>query len=369
MHAVGHGYQAALMAPTEVLARQHAETLAELLRPVDVEVGLLTAGIGAKNRKAVIRALGEGELPVIVGTHALISEDVRFARLGLAMVDEQHRFGVRQRWELAERGEAVHLLAMTATPIPRTLALALYGDMDLSVMRGLPPGRKPVQTRVLSAKSLAKLYQGMRRLLDQGARIYWIVPRIDEDEDGASVVQRAEELAVAFPRDGVQGLHGRMKSADKHAVLDAFAGGDCRILVSTTVVEVGVNVPEARLIVIEQADRYGLAQLHQLRGRVGRSDAQGYCMLLASSEASPTAIQRLGRMVSLHDGLALAEADMQLRGSGDIVGVRQSGEAGFRLLDVVRDAALIRQGQLGGCGDAVSERMIEFWRPVAEAVD
>ena len=369
MHAVGHGYQVALMAPTEVLARQHAETLTALLKPVDVEVGLLTAGIGAKNRKAAIRALSEGKLPVIVGTHALISEDVRFARLGLAMVDEQHRFGVRQRWELAERGEAVHLLAMTATPIPRTLALALYGDMDLSVMHGLPPGRKPVQTRVLSAKSLEKLYQGMRRLLDQGAHIYWIVPRIDEDEDGASVVQRAEELAAAFPRDGVQGLHGRMKSADKHAVLDAFASGDCRILVSTTVVEVGVNVPEARLIVIEQADRYGLAQLHQLRGRVGRSDAQGYCMLLASSEASPTAIERLGRMISLHDGLALAEADMQLRGSGDIVGVRQSGEAGFRLLDVVRDAALIRQGQLGGCGDAVSERMIEFWRPVAEAVD
>jgi ATP-dependent DNA helicase RecG len=369
MYAVGHGYQTALMAPTEVLARQHADTLALLLKPVDVEVGLLTAGVGAKVRKAVIQALGEGRLPVVVGTHALISEDVRFARLGLAMVDEQHRFGVRQRWELAERGEGVHLLAMTATPIPRTLAMALYGDMDLSVMRGMPPGRKPVQTRVLSARSLEKLYEGMRRLLEQGARIYWIVPRIDEDEDGASVVQRAEELAAAFPHDGVQGLHGRMKSAAKHAVLDDFAAGRCRILVSTTVVEVGVNVPEARLIVIEQADRYGLAQLHQLRGRVGRSDEQGYCMLLASSEAGASAIERLGRMVSLHDGLALAEADMQLRGAGDAVGVRQSGEAGFRVMDVVRDAALIRQGQQAGCEDAVTERMIEFWRPVAEAVD
>ncbi len=369
MHAVGHGYQAALMAPTEVLARQHAETLAALLAPVDVAVGLLTAGVGARQRKAVIRALGEGELPVVVGTHALISEDVRFARLGLAMVDEQHRFGVRQRWELAERGEGVHLLAMTATPIPRTLALALYGDMDLSVMRGMPPGRKPVETRVLSGRALDKLYEGMRRLLAQGARIYWIVPRIDEDEDGASVVQRAEELAAAFPDDGVQGLHGRMKSADKHAVLDDFAAGRCRMLVSTTVVEVGVNVPEARLIVIEQADRYGLAQLHQLRGRVGRSEEQGYCMLLASSEASATAVERLGRMVGLHDGLALAEADMELRGAGDAVGVRQSGEAGFRVLDIVRDAALIRQGQQIGCAEAVSERMIEFWRPVAEAVD
>ena len=369
MHAVGHGYQAALMAPTEVLARQHADTLGALLKPVDVAVGLLTAGMGAKNRKDMLRRLAEDELPVVVGTHALISEDVHFAKLGLAMVDEQHRFGVRQRWELAERGEAVHLLAMTATPIPRTLAMALYGDMDLSVMHGMPPGRKPVATRVLSGRSLEKLHEGMRRLLDQGARIYWIVPRIDEDEDGASVVQRAEELAAAFPDDGVRGLHGRMKSADKHAVLDDFAAGRCRILVSTTVVEVGVNVPEARLIVIEQADRYGLAQLHQLRGRVGRSDEQGYCMLLASSEASATAIERLGRMVSLHDGLALAEADMALRGAGDAVGVRQSGEAGFRVLDIVRDAALIRQGQQPGCGDAVGEKMIEFWRPVAEAVD
>lgn len=236
MHGIGHGYQVALMAPTEVLARQHAETLAELLAPLEVEVGLLTAGIGARARKAVIKELAEDRLPFVVGTHALISPDVRFARLGMAMVDEQHRFGVRQRWELAERGEAVHLLAMTATPIPRSLAMALYGDMDLSVMRGMPPGRKPVETRVLSGQSKEKLYAGMRRLLDQGARIYWIVPRIDEDEDGASVAQRAEELAAVFPKDGVQGLHGRMKPKEKHAVLDAFADGSCRVLVSTTVV-------------------------------------------------------------------------------------------------------------------------------------
>ncbi len=369
MHAIGHGYQVALMAPTEVLARQHAETLAALLAPVDVAVGLLTAGIGARARKAVMKELAEDRLPLVVGTHALISPDVRFAKLGMAMVDEQHRFGVRQRWELAERGEGVHLLAMTATPIPRSLAMALYGDMDLSVMRGMPPGRKPVETRVLSVQAKEKLYAGMRRLLEAGARIYWIVPRIDEDEDGASVVQRAEELAAVFPKDGVKGLHGRMKSADKHALLDAFAAGDCRVLVSTTVVEVGVNVPEARLIVIEQADRYGLAQLHQLRGRVGRSSEQGYCMLLPSTEASTSALERLGRMVALHDGLELAEADMALRGTGDATGVRQSGEAGFRVLDIVRDAELIRRGQAMACEDAVDESMAAFWRPMAESVD
>jgi len=365
--AVDHGCQAVLMAPTSVLARQHAETLNELFAPLGRSVELLTGGLRAKERKRIVAGLADGSIDMAVGTHALISQDVRYHKLGLAVVDEQHRFGVRQRWALTERGDAVHLLAMTATPIPRSLALALYGDMDLSLMHGMPPGRKPVETRVISGRG--KLADGMRRMLDEGGRIYWIVPRIDEDEDGVSVVSRAEALKQRFPEAGVRGLHGRMKPKEKDAVLEAFAKGDCRLLVSTTVVEVGVDVPDARLIVIEQAEGYGLAQLHQLRGRVGRSDAQSYCILLPSRDASEAQRSRLGHVAAHHDGLELAELDLKLRGAGDATGTSQSGEAGFRLLDVVRDAALIRYWHEHLPPVKPTEAMIRFWRPVAESVD
>ncbi|GMR00518.1 MAG: ATP-dependent DNA helicase RecG [Zetaproteobacteria bacterium] len=365
--AVNHGFQAALMAPTSVLARQHAETLNELFSPLGRKVELLTGGLRAKERGRILDGLADGSMDMVVGTHALISEDVRYHKLGLAVVDEQHRFGVRQRWVLTERGPAVHLLAMTATPIPRSLALALYGDMDLSLMRGMPPGRKPVETRVISGRG--KLADGIRRVLDEDGRIYWIVPRIDEDEDGISVDQRVEVLKQRFPDAGVFGLHGRMKPKEKDAVLDAFAKGDCRLLVSTTVVEVGVNVPEARLMVIEQAEGYGLAQLHQLRGRVGRSDVQSYCVLLPSKDAPEAALSRLSHMAVHHDGLKLAELDLQLRGAGDALGARQSGEAGFRLLDIVRDAALIRHWHEHLPSVEPTEAMIRFWRPVAARVD
>ncbi|MDX8401243.1 MAG: ATP-dependent DNA helicase RecG [Mariprofundaceae bacterium] len=374
--ACSNGYQAALMAPTEVLARQHHDTLRALLAPLGLKVGLLTGGMGAKARREALAAMAGGTWDVTVGTHALLGEDVRFARLGLAMVDEQHRFGVRQRWALTEKGtngEAVHMLGMTATPIPRSLALALYGDMELSVMRGMPPGRKPVETRVLAASGMAALRAGMRRILDAGGRIYWIAPRIDEEEDGASVRQRAEALARHFPDADVRALHGRMKAVEKQAALAAFASGECRILVSTTVVEVGVNVPEARLIVIEQAEGYGLAQLHQLRGRVGRSSEQGYCILIAGEGATPQAVDRLAQMVRCHDGLELAEADLRLRGAGDALGVRQSGEIGFRLVDPVMDADLIRSWheRLAGMADEwlPDAAMQAFWRPEAAPVD
>jgi ATP-dependent DNA helicase RecG len=367
--AFDNGMQAALLAPTEVLAAQHYQTLAELLAPFDMEVGLLTGGMRAPARRKLLERLADGSLPLLVGTHALISDDVHYHRLGMALVDEQHRFGVRQRWALAEKGEAVHLLGMTATPIPRSLALALYGDMDMSLMRGMPPGRKPVETRVIAPNRMSQLADGMQRILDGGGRIYWIVPRIDEDEDGISVDQRAEALAARFPAANVQGLHGRMKGKEKRAVLDAFADGSCRVLVSTTVVEVGVNVPEARLIVIEQADLYGLAQLHQLRGRVGRSDEQGYCILLPDRNASATALSRLQQMTASHDGLELAEADLKLRGAGDVIGVQQSGVAGFRLLDVVHDIALIREWQQQEIGVNPTEAMIRFWRPEVGPVD
>jgi len=365
--AVGHGFQAALMAPTSVLAQQHAETLNELFAPLGNKVELLTGGLRAKERARIVGDLADGSMDMVVGTHALISEDVRYHKLGLAVVDEQHRFGVRQRWALTERGDAVHLLAITATPSPRSLALALYGDMDLSLMRGMPPGRKPVETRGISGRG--KLADGMRRMLDEAGRIYWIVPRIDEDEDGISVDQRVEALKARFPDAGVLGLHGRMKPGEKNAALAAFAAGDCRLLVSTTVVEVGVNVPEARLMVVEQAEGYGLAQLHQLRGRVGRSDTQSYCILLPSKDAPEAALSRLAHMASSHDGLKLAELDLQLREAGDALGARQSGEAGFRLLDIVRDAPLIHHWHEHLPSVEPTDAMVRFWRPVARSVD
>jgi ATP-dependent DNA helicase RecG len=374
--AFGNGMQSALMAPTEVLATQHHQTLTSLLKPLGVKVSLLTGSSRAAERKGLLKALADGSLHCVVGTHALISEGVTYNRLGLALVDEQHRFGVKQRWALAGKGGevAVHLLGMTATPIPRSLALSLYGDMDISVMKGMPPGRKPVETRVVDPKKMGRLADGMQRILDGsdsdgGDRIYWVVPRIDEEEDGISVAQRVELLSQRFPDEKVLGLHGRMKSAEKNSVLKAFSTGECRILVSTTVVEVGMDVSEARLIVIEQAEQYGLAQLHQLRGRVGRSSAQGYCILLPGKEATPLSTERLKHLVATHDGLKLAEADLKMRGSGDAVGVRQSGSAGFRLLDSVADIHLIRQwyGKFEGC--AVDDAMIRFWRPEADSVD
>lgn len=371
--AAGSGAQAALLAPTEVLANQHAETLRELFDPLDIEIALLTGSTRAKARREMLARLQSGALQLIVGTHALLTADVLFKHLALALVDEQHRFGVKQRWALAEKQNegrgGVHLLGMTATPIPRSLALALYGDMDLSIMRGMPPGRKPVETRVIAADKMQPLVGGMQRILDADGRIYWIVPRIDEDEDGLSVDQRVELLKGYFPDANVIGLHGRMKAKDKNGALNAFTAGECKILVSTTVVEVGVNVPEARLIVIEDAEAYGLAQLHQLRGRVGRSSEQGYCMLVAGSDASEGSLARLRKMVNSHDGLELAEADLAMRGGGDAIGTRQHGEAGFRLLDMSEDAALIRQWHENLPDFTPTEAMQRFWRPLAESTD
>ena len=372
--AVGSGYQAAIMAPTEVLAGQHFEVLRPMFAACDIRAELLTGSTTKKQRKDMLVALASGALHVVIGTHALLSEDVRFQQLGLAVIDEQHRFGVRQRWGLTEKGQGVHLLAMSATPIPRSLALAVFGDLDLSVMRGMPPGRLPVETRVYRSQQLEKLYQGMQRMLEKDGRIYWIVPRISQEEEECgemSVEARFKTLQARFPQELVMPLHGRMKSAEKQAALDAFSMGKSRILVSTTVVEVGVNVPEARLMVIEQAELYGLAQLHQLRGRVGRSDLQSYAMLLPGAQVGEQAYQRLQKMVHCHDGFELAEADLALRGAGDAIGQRQSGEAGFRLVDLSVDASLIEQiyhENLTFVACAGAE-VIRFWRPDAESVD
>jgi len=374
--AVEHKQQVALMAPTEVLAAQHYQTLFELLEPMGVRTHLLTGSTRLAEKRKILAGLADASIQCVVGTHALISDDVIYACLGLAIVDEQHRFGVKQRWALTEKkgvsSGAVHLLGMTATPIPRSLAMSVYGDMDLTVMRGMPVGRKPVETRVLTSNNLSQLAAGMKRLMDVNGRIYWIVPRIGENDDddmGTSVLERVEILKKYFPEAGVLGLHGRMKSCDKNEILDAFTQGECRLLVSTTVVEVGVNVLEARLIVIDQADYYGLAQLHQLRGRVGRADEQGYCILLPSQDASELALQRLKMMVKNHDGLTLAELDLQLRGAGDAIGTRQSGDAGFRLLDISQDITWVRQWHANLPEFEVNDRMIHFWRPLANSVD
>jgi len=365
--ACENGVQSAIMAPTEVLALQHAETLGAFFHPLGIEVNLLHGGMPARKRKQLLDGLSDASARVVVGTHALISGDVHFSRLGLAVVDEQHRFGVRQRWELSERGQSVHLLAMTATPIPRSLALALYGDMDLSLMRGMPPGRKQVKTTVVSSRAMRKLAEGMQRILDRQGRIYWIVPRIDDDD--VSVQQRREDLTKQFPKAGVRSLHGRLSGKEKKEALEAFDGGDCRILVSTTVVEVGVHVAEANLIIIEQADRYGLAQLHQLRGRVGRENRQDHCVLIPGVSAGRTARQRLRNMCSMHDGLELAELDLKLRGSGDATGIRQSGETGFRLLDLASDAVLIRHWHQHLPIFQPDGDMTRFWRHADAGVD
>ncbi len=365
--ALEHGYQAALMAPTEVLARQHHATLAEVFAPLGMEPLLLTGSVRGKARCALLTRLSAGEPVLVVGTHALVSEEVRFAKLGLAIVDEQHRFGVRQRWALADKGRGVHLLSMTATPIPRSLALALYGDLELTVMRGLPPGRKPVITRVL--RDRRGLKPALARLFAAGGRAYWIAPRVEEDEESASVLARARQLAAHFPTAGVQALHGRMRPEEKQAVLAAFARGECQLLVATTVVEVGVNVPEARAIVIEEAERYGLAQLHQLRGRVGRSHEQGYCLLLPSPRASDAQLARLRLLEQCHDGLRLAEEDLKLRGAGDLIGTRQSGAAEFRLLDPTKHGAQMLEWTELAPKAPPSEALVRFWKPDFAAAD
>ncbi|MDQ6990243.1 MAG: ATP-dependent DNA helicase RecG [Mariprofundaceae bacterium] len=375
LQAIQAGFQVAFMAPTEVLAQQHQKSLSELLEPLGVQIALLTGSTRAAQRKKILKGLLDGELQALVGTHALISEDVIYRKLGLAIVDEQHRFGVKQRWALTEKTQtgqkAVHLLAMTATPIPRSLALAVYGDLDLTVMKGMPKGRKKVETRVLSTQKFPDLSKGIQRLLNQGGRIYWIVPRIEQDEEQVtmSVDARVESLRPYFEHVGLQGLHGRMKSKEKQQILNAFTDGTCRFLVSTTVVEVGVNVPEARLIVIEDADCYGLAQLHQLRGRVGRSNEQGYCMLVPSQHASNTALKRLKLMVQHHDGLELAEMDLTMRGSGDAIGTQQSGDAGFRLLNMQKDMNWVRHWHENMPNMTLNEAMIRFWRPMKDSVD
>jgi ATP-dependent DNA helicase RecG len=336
------GRQAALMAPTEILARQHYERLAPLLAPAGIGAALLTGRAKASERAALHEKIAAGVIDIVVGTHALITDSLAFRDLGLAVVDEQHRFGVQQRFALGAKGEAVDVLVMTATPIPRTLALSYFGDMDCSLLDEKPPGRAPVSTRALPQSRIGEVIDGLKRALAQGARAYWVCPLVEENEDLdlAAAQERAEDLRKIFgPAVGL--VHGRMKGPDKDAAMEAFQRGETKILVATTVIEVGVDVPEATIMVIEHAERFGLAQLHQLRGRVGRGAGRSSCLLLYKGPLGEAAKARLTTLRQTEDGFRIAEEDLRLRGEGEILGTRQAGLPGFRLADITAHARLL----------------------------
>jgi ATP-dependent DNA helicase RecG len=326
------GRQSALMAPTEILARQHAGRLAPLASAAGLRVGLVTGREKGAAREKILGELAAGTIDIAVGTHALFQETVAFRDLGLAVVDEQHRFGVHQRLALSRKGEAVDVLVMTATPIPRSLVLSYFGDMDVSALREKPAGRQPIDTRAVSLDRLEDVVEGVGRAMQAGARVYWVCPLVEESEtiDVAAAQERFEALSRRFP--GAVGLvHGRMKGKEKDAAMADFSAGRTRLLVATTVIEVGVDVPEATVMVIEHAERFGLAQLHQLRGRVGRGAGRSTCLLLYKSGAGETARARIETMRRTEDGFEIAEEDLRLRGEGDVLGTRQSGMPGFRL--------------------------------------
>ena len=325
------GRQAAMMAPTEVLARQHYERIAPLAEKAGLRIALMTGRDKAAERRETLAALAGRDIDIAVGTHALFQESVVFADLGLAVVDEQHRFGVRQRLALAGKGEGVDLLVMTATPIPRSLVLAYFGDMDVSALREKPPGRQPIDTRALPIERLDEVVAALSRALSSGARAYWICPLVEESEtlDVAAAEDRAASLRAMFG-DAVGLVHGRLSGPDKDAAMERFQRGETKILVATTVVEVGVDVPEATIMIVEHAERFGLAQLHQLRGRVGRGAGRSSCLLLYKGPLGEAALTRLETLRATDDGFRIAEEDLRLRGEGDVLGARQAGAPGLR---------------------------------------
>jgi ATP-dependent DNA helicase RecG len=345
--AVENGYQAAIMAPTEILAEQHFINAKRILGPLGYRLGVVRRGIKQQKKRDFLDQIASGEIQVVIGTHALIEENTIFNRLGLVVIDEQHRFGVMQRSQLMAKGENPNTLVMTATPIPRTLAMTLYGDLDLSVIDEMPPGRTRIRTIHAMDRDAERIYRTVEGHLREGRQVYVVYPVIEESEkvDLKSATEGFKKLSEIFKRWRVALLHGRLKSEEKEATMTAFAAGEIHVLVSTTVIEVGVDVPNATLMLIEHAERFGLAQLHQLRGRVGRGAHQSFCILMTPSRLSDVARQRIQAMVSTTDGFHLAEVDLQLRGPGEVAGTRQSGMPEFRIANLLLDGELLSLAQ------------------------
>ena len=364
--AAKNGRQCALMAPTELLAEQHFRSLAPLLEQAGLRVGLLTGAVKGKARKELLAALAAGELDLLIGTHALLSEGVDYADLGLVITDEQHRFGVAQRAALSAKArQPPHVLVLSATPIPRTLSLVIYGDLDVSVIDELPPGRTPVQTFVVGEDKRQRMYGFVRKLVGEGRQAYIVCPAVEEGEDEGAGLKAATTYAQGlqtevFPDLRVGLVHGKMKPREKDAVMTAFAGGELDVLVSTTVIEVGVDVPNAALMVVENADRFGLSQLHQLRGRVGRGKHQSYCVLVTSTR-NPDSRARLKVLTKTTDGFQIAEEDLKLRGPGDFFGQRQHGLPQLRIADLAGDMRVLKEAQLAA--QALLERDPGLKRP------
>ena len=347
--ALDNGYQACIMAPTEILAEQHLQTIMDFLKGMNIRVAMLTGIVKGKKRQEILDGLLDGTVQILVGTHAVIEDTVQFARLGMVVVDEQHRFGVAQRAKLWSKSvNPPHVLVMTATPIPRTLAMTLYGDLDVSVIDELPPGRKPVVTQHVFDRSLPSLYDSIRNQIRQGRQVYIVFPLIEESEkiDLKNLEDGFATLTQVFPEFRLSKVHGKMKPADKETEMQKFVSGETQILVATTVIEVGVNVPNASVMVILEAQRFGLSQLHQLRGRVGRGADQSYCILVTCYELSADTRKRIDIMCETNDGFRIAEADLKLRGPGDLEGTQQSGMAfDLKIADIARDGQLVQMAR------------------------
>jgi ATP-dependent DNA helicase RecG len=344
--ALDNGFQSCLMAPTEILANQHFNGLTDLAKELNINIKLLTGSTKIANRRIIHEELENGSLHILIGTHALLEDKVKFQNLGLAVIDEQHRFGVEQRSKLWKKNEIPpHVLVMTATPIPRTLAMSLYGDLDISVIDELPPGRKPIQTVHRFDSNRLKVWKFIRDEIALGRQIYIVYPLIQESEkmDFKDLMDGYESISRDFPlpQYSISILHGKMKPADKDAEMKRFAEGKTNIMVATTVIEVGVNIPNASVMIIESAERFGLSQLHQLRGRVGRGAEQSYCILMTSHKLSADSKTRMETMVSTNDGFEIAEVDLKLRGPGDLMGTQQSGVLNLQIADIVRDRDIL----------------------------